>query len=192
MPTHLIIMGVSASGKTTVAELIDAHTGVPYAEADEFHPAANKEKMASGEPLTDDDRWPWLYELRDWMTAQATAGHSTIVTCSALKKSYRDVLREAEGEKHFVLLDAPQEVLAERMAARKGHFMPVSLLRSQLDTLEPLTSDEDGWTVNATATPEEIAREVLELVGNFGDAVADVTDATAGGDVAADAAGAER
>jgi carbohydrate kinase (thermoresistant glucokinase family) len=90
-------MGVSASGKTTVAERLAAITGFPYAEADDFHPAANKEKMASGNPLNDDDRWPWLRSLADWMKGHAEAGDSSIVTCSALKRSYRDVLREADG-----------------------------------------------------------------------------------------------
>lgn len=166
MPTHVIIMGVSASGKTTVAELLDQRTGVPYAEADAFHPQANKDKMASGTPLTDDDRWPWLRTLRDWMGGQAAVGRSTIVTCSALKKSYRDVLREADGDEFFILLDAPADVLADRMAARKGHFMPASLLDSQLATLEPLTEDEldgHGATLDATATPEQIVDEILAL-----------------------------
>jgi gluconokinase len=175
-PVHLIIMGVSASGKTTVAETIDDRTGVPYAEADEFHPEANKRKMASGEPLNDDDRWPWLHKLRDWMTDQAEQGRSTIVTCSALKKSYRDVLREAFGDEHFVLLDAPEDVLAARMDARKGHFMPTSLLRSQLETLEPLAEDENGITLDATQPPAALADEVLEFV-NLPDLKSDSTEA---------------
>lgn len=162
-PVHLVIMGVSGSGKTTIAEQLEQRTGVPYAEADAFHPEANKKKMGSGQPLDDDDRWPWLHELRDWMTSQAEHGHSTIVTCSALKKSYRDVLRAAEGDEFFVLLDAPEDVLAARMEDRKGHFMPASLLRSQLDTLEGLDADENGVTVDATEPPESLAREILSI-----------------------------
>ncbi|MCJ7857589.1 gluconokinase [Corynebacterium kalidii] len=162
-PVHLVIMGVSGSGKTTIAEQLEQRTGVPYAEADAFHPEANKKKMGSGQPLDDDDRWPWLHELRDWMTSQAEQGHSTIVTCSALKKSYRDVLRAAEGDEFFVLLDAPEDVLAARMEDRKGHFMPASLLRSQLDTLEGLDADENGVTVDATEPPESLAREILSI-----------------------------
>ncbi|MGP9723188.1 gluconokinase [Corynebacterium sp. AOP40-9SA-29] len=162
-PVHLVIMGVSGSGKTTIAEQLEERTGVPYAEADAFHPEANKKKMGSGQPLNDDDRWPWLHELRDWMTSQAQKGHSTIVTCSALKKSYRDVLREAVGDEFFVLLDAPEDVLAGRMEVRKGHFMPASLLRSQLDTLEGLDADENGLTVDVTEPPEALADEVLAL-----------------------------
>ena len=122
--------------------------------------------MASGTPLNDDDRWPWLRTLRDWMSGEARDGLSTIVTCSALKKSYRDVLREADGDEFFILLDAPADVLTDRMAARKGHFMPTSLLASQLDTLEPLTADEldgHGVTLDATATPEELVDEILAL-----------------------------
>ncbi|HIW91545.1 MAG TPA: gluconokinase [Candidatus Corynebacterium avicola] len=189
MPTHLIIMGVSGSGKTTAAELLEKRTGVPYAEADSFHPEANKKKMASGEPLNDDDRWPWLRKLRDWMTEQAEQGNSTIVTCSALKVAYRDVLREATGDERFVLLNAPEDVLATRMDARKGHYMPTSLLRSQLDTLEPLTDDENGVTLDATADPEDIIQQVLDLVGDFG---ASDAGPDAEPDAEPDAAGAEK
>lgn len=156
-------MGVAASGKTTVAELLEEHTGVPYAEADVFHPEENKKKMASGHPLDDDDRWPWLRKLRDWMSSQAAQGKSTLVTCSALKRSYRDILREADGNEFFIHLDVPEEELAARMEDRKGHFMPASLLRSQLDTLEALDPDENGITVDGTATPDEITEEVLHL-----------------------------
>lgn len=163
LPVHLVIMGVSGSGKTTIAEQLERRTGVPYAEADAFHPEANKKKMSAGEPLDDDDRWPWLHELRDWMSSQAEQGHSTIVTCSALKKSYRDVLREATGDEFFVLLAAPEDVLAGRMEDRKGHFMPASLLTSQLETLEALAPEENGFTVDATDTPESLATKVLAL-----------------------------
>ncbi|MGO1950565.1 MAG: gluconokinase [Mycobacteriaceae bacterium] len=182
MSIHLIIMGVSASGKTTVAELLDDRTGVPYAEADAFHPEANKAKMASGQPLNDDDRWPWLHELRDWMTSQAREGRSTIVTCSALKKTYRDILRDAEGDEFFVELDAPEDVLAARMEARKGHFMPTSLLRSQLETLEALDADEKGAVLDATASPESIVDEILRLpeLAGLGTGTAGTDGATEG------------
>lgn len=103
--THLIISGVSGCGKTSVAQELHKILGWPYAEADDFHSPANKEKMAEGHPLTDEDRWPWLRSLRDWMSAQAAEGHSTIVTCSALKKVYRDVLREATGNIFFCAVD---------------------------------------------------------------------------------------
>ncbi|WP_297008671.1 gluconokinase [uncultured Corynebacterium sp.] len=168
-PVHLVIMGVSASGKTTLAERLAATTGFPYAEADDFHPAANKEKMASGHALNDDDRWPWLRSLADWMVGHANNGDSSIVTCSALKHSYRDVLRAADGVHGgrvlFVELQAPAPVLLERLNSRTGHFMPASLLDSQLDTLEPLTDDENGLTLDATADPEGLAAEVLAAAG---------------------------
>lgn len=186
-PVHLVIMGVSASGKTTVAERLAAITGFPYAEADDFHPASNKEKMASGHPLTDEDRWPWLRSLADWMVSHAKAGDSSIVTCSALKHSYRDVLREADGVHGgrvlFIELDAPASVLLDRLNNRKGHFMPASLLDSQLDTLEPLTDDEGGLTLDATVDPDLLVTEVLDaadltaaLVAAAGDSVSGPAD----------------
>lgn len=171
-PLHLVIMGVSGSGKSTVAQGLADVTGFPFAEADDFHPAANKNKMASGHPLTDSDRWPWLHTLADWMIGHAEAGDSTIVTCSALKRSYRDILREADGVHGgrvlFILLDAPANVLADRLTRRKGHFMPVSLLDSQLSTLEGLTEAEYGLTVDATVEPEVLVNEILDAAGLSG------------------------
>lgn len=168
-PVHLVIMGVSASGKTTLAERLAEVTGFPYAEADDFHPESNKQKMASGHPLTDEDRWPWLHSLADWMVAHAESGESSVVTCSALRHSYRDVLREADGVHDgrvlFVELDAPAPVLLERLNDRSGHFMPASLLDSQLDTLEPLNGDENGLTLDATVDPETLVAEVLAAAG---------------------------
>ena len=131
--THLIIMGVAGCGKTTSAQQLSALLGWPVAEADDFHPQSNVTKMASGVPLTDEDRWPWLSSLRDWMTSRAREGRSTIVTCSALKRSYRDLLAGAEGRVRFVHLQVPPSELKERMEHREGHFMPPSLLPSQLE-----------------------------------------------------------
>ncbi|WP_265521757.1 gluconokinase [Oerskovia flava] len=155
-------MGVAGSGKTTVAALLAERTGRPYAEADEFHPQANIDKMSAGTPLTDQDRWPWLEQMRDWLTEQADAGTSAVVTCSALRRSYRDLLREAHGRVRFVHLAGTVEMIAERMQRRTGHFMPPSLLPSQLATLEPLDDDEDGLTIDVRLTPEEIVRQVLD------------------------------
>ncbi|WP_158850213.1 gluconokinase [Saccharothrix deserti] len=156
VPTCVVVMGVSGAGKSTVARLLADRLGRPMAEADEFHPAANIEKMSAGTPLTDADRAPWLAAIRDWITAQATAGTSTVVTCSALKRAYRDVLREAGARVRFLFLNGAGDVIGDRMARRADHFMPPSLLRSQFDALEPLQSDEDGITVDVRETPELI------------------------------------
>ncbi|MFE6233667.1 gluconokinase [Cellulosimicrobium sp. NPDC057862] len=161
-PQHLVVMGVAGSGKTTVATLLAQRLGTEYAEADQFHPEANIAKMSAGTPLTDEDRWPWLEAIRDWLSVEADAGRSGVVTCSALKRSYRDLLRTARGRVCFVHLDGSPELLAERMEHRSGHFMPTSLLPSQLATLEPLDDDEPGFTVDVTRTPEEIADLVLD------------------------------
>lgn len=168
MTTHLVVMGVSGSGKTTVAEGVVERTGWVFAEADAFHPQANIDKMASGTPLTDEDRWPWLRHLGAWMAEHGAKGEDTVITCSALKRTYRDVLRAdvlALGAGHRVLfahLDGSAEVIAARLEGRKGHFMPASLLQSQIDTLEDLEPDEDGVVLDLTAAPAELVERVME------------------------------
>ncbi|MDO8146979.1 MULTISPECIES: gluconokinase [unclassified Isoptericola] len=159
---HVVVMGVSGSGKTTVATHLADRLGVTSAEGDEFHPAANLAKMAAGTPLTDADRAPWLATIRDWLSAEADAGRPGIVTCSALRRAYRDVLRDARGQVRFVHLDGPPELLAERMGGRTGHFMPATLLSSQLATLEPLQADEDGIVVGVAAEPADIVDTVVD------------------------------
>ncbi|WP_278236587.1 gluconokinase [Isoptericola sp. AK164] len=161
---HVVVMGVAGSGKTTVATLLAARLGVTYAEADQFHPAANIAKMSAGTPLTDADRAPWLATIRDWLSAEADAGRPGVVTCSALKRAYRDVLRAAHGQVLFVHLDGPPELLAERMEGRTGHFMPRSLLPSQLAALESLADDEHGLTLSITETPDTIVDAVADLL----------------------------
>ena len=115
--------------------------------------------------VTDDDRWPWLGAMRDWMSGEAKAGRSTVVTCSALKRSYRDLLDSAEGDVRFVHLSGDTELIRERMKTRSGHFMPASLLPSQLATLEPLQPDEPGVVVPAVGTPEDVERRALTALG---------------------------
>ena len=158
---HLVLMGVSGCGKTTAALNLHNALGWPVAEADDFHPGANIDKMSRGVALTDEDRWPWLKSMRDWMSERATEDVKTIVTCSALKRSYRDLLSGAQGRVFFIHLLAQPDELQERMAHREGHFMPSSLLPSQFATLEPLSDDEDGVTVVSRATPEETFEAIL-------------------------------
>lgn len=158
---HLVLMGVSGCGKTTAALNLHNALGWPVAEADDFHPGANIDKMSRGVALTDEDRWPWLKSMRDWMSERATEDVKTIVTCSALKRSYRDLLSGAQGRVFFIHLLAQPDELQERMAHREGHFMPSSLLPSQFAALEPLSDDEDGVTVVSRATPEETFEAIL-------------------------------
>lgn len=161
---HLVIMGVSGCGKTTVAGIIADRLGIAMAEADDFHSKENVAKMEAGHPLNDDDRWPWLRSIRDWMNERAAEGSSTTLTCSALKRSYRELLNEAEGEVIFVHLDGDKDLILRRMSARTDHFMPTSLLDSQLATLERLEPDENGFVVDVDQTPQEIADEILQRI----------------------------
>src|SRR5689334_22069730 len=134
----IVLMGVAGSGKSTVMTRMRERLGWPSAEADEFHSAANFAKMSSGLPLNDDDRWPWLHALAAWIGAREAAGENGLVTCSALKRAYRDVLRDHHPSVRFVHLVAAADVLQRRIAQRHDHYMPPSLLGSQLDTLDPL------------------------------------------------------
>ncbi len=162
---HLVVMGVSGTGKSTLgAELAD-RLGRPFLEGDAFHPAANVATMAAGIPLTDDDRRPWLDAIVAAMASHAAADESTVVACSALRRAYRDRLRAAPGRVRFVLVDIPADELARRMSSRPGHFMPPGLRASQLATLEPLADDEDGLTVAGTGDATALADEVLRRLG---------------------------
>lgn len=152
----IVLMGVSGSGKSTVMARMRERLDWPSAEADEFHPAANIAKMSSGQPLNDDERWPWLQALAAWIGAREAAQENCVVTCSALKRSYRDLLREGHPSVRFVHLVASAEVLERRIAHRRGHYMPVSLLRSQVETLEALQPDEPGIVASSELPPDEI------------------------------------
>jgi gluconokinase len=156
-PMVIVVMGVTGSGKTTVGQALAQRLGVDYAEADEFHPQENIAKMSAGTPLTDDDRWPWLGTIAEWIGKHPQGG---VVTCSALKRKYRDVLKR-DGDVFFLHLDGTRELIAARLAERKGHFMPPALLDSQFADLEPLQEDERGAVINIDATPEELTEAAL-------------------------------
>ncbi len=163
-PPLVVIMGVSGSGKSTVGSLLAEKLGVPFADADDLHPASNVAKMAAGTPLDDGDRWPWLALVGEALAA--ASGTGLVVACSALKRSYREAIRAAAPETRFVLLHGPRALLAARMGTRTEHFMPLELLDSQLATLEPLAADEPGFAVSIESKPEVI---VAEIAGRLGD-----------------------
>ncbi len=157
-------MGVSGVGKSVVAQALAESTGWSLVEGDDFHSAANVEKMRSGHPLDDDDRWPWLQSIADWIGEQERASRSSVVTCSALKRRYRDLLRDGHPSVRFCQLDAAPATLQARMKARPDHFMPPSLLKSQLRTLEPLEPDEPGGRVSAESDLHTVLRRVLHAI----------------------------
>ncbi len=160
---HVVVMGVSATGKTSVGEQLAEELGCEFVEGDSLHSRHNIDKMSKGEPLTDEDRWPWLQAIAELVAVRDSEGVSTVVTCSALKRSYRAVLGDA-APTFFVHLHAPFEVLQERMQLRSKHFMPTSLLRSQFDTLEELGDDEPGAVVDVSPPVEVVVEEALNAV----------------------------
>jgi gluconokinase len=163
-PTAVVVMGVSGSGKTTVAQQLARRLGWEFAEGDEHHPPANVEKMRAGTALTDADREPWLRGLAAWIAERERSGTSCVLTCSALRRSYRELLREGNESVFFAHVDVPEAVLAERLAARTGHYMPPSLLGSQLATLEPLEDDEPGLTVPGTGSADDVVDDILDVL----------------------------
>ncbi|MBB5350627.1 gluconokinase [Haloferula luteola] len=154
----LVIMGVSGCGKTTVGRLVADRTGADFADADDFHSPANRQKMAAGMPLDDGDRQPWLEALRDHIRATNEAGRTLVLACSALKRKYRDVLREAGPQVVFVFLDGRRDQLLARLQARSDHFFPPALLDSQLATLE---RPETALVLDLAASPEDLATQIL-------------------------------
>jgi gluconokinase len=153
-------MGVSGSGKSTVGAALAQRLRVPFADADDFHPPANIAKMTAGEALDDDDRHPWLEAIGEWLVAHEESGG--VMSCSALKRKYRDQLREHAPEVEFLHLHGTREVIARRQASRPGHFMPASLLDSQFATLEALAPDEHGQVVDVDQSIDAIVQAYVE------------------------------
>ncbi|MGP6174442.1 gluconokinase [Corynebacterium sp. A21] len=147
-------MGVSGSGKTTTGLLLSERLGLPYTDGDDLHPQTNIDKMAAGQPLNDEDRWPWLELIGRWLDDHPEGG---VIGCSALKRSYRDLIREFAPDARFVHVHGDREVLWERMGHREGHFMPPELLDSQIAILEQLAEDESGAVFNVAEAPEKVA-----------------------------------
>ena len=159
----LLLMGVSGSGKTTVGALLAGRLSWPYADADAFHPAANVAKMAAGHPLTDNDRAPWLLSIRAWIDERLANSEPAVVSCSALQRSYRDVLRRPEVI--FVYLRGTRAEVEPRMIARQGHFFEPAMLDSQFAALEEPAADEHVITVSIVGTPGEIVDRIMAATG---------------------------
>ncbi|TFV59455.1 gluconokinase [Mycobacterium sp. PS03-16] len=157
MTPPIVVMGVSGSGKSTVGAALAQRLRVPFADADDFHPPANIEKMTAGHPLDDTDRHPWLEAIGEWLAAHADGG---VMSCSALKRRYRDQLRGHCAAVEFLHLSGTQDVIGRRQASRPGHFMPASLLASQFATLEPLGDDERGVTI-------DVARDIDAIIETY-------------------------
>lgn len=167
-PLQVVVMGVAGTGKSTIGALVAADLGVELIEGDDHHPPSNIEKLSTGQPLTDEDRWPWLETLARMLAEEREAGRSAVLTCSALRRAYRDLLRGEipTDEVFFVHLHGSFEVLDERMRGR-GHFMPAALLQSQLDTLEPLDADEAGVLVDVALPVEEVMEQVRAALARW-------------------------
>ncbi|MDN4160017.1 gluconokinase [Nocardioides abyssi] len=160
----LVVMGVSGSGKSTVGAALSQRLRVPFADADDFHPEANIAKMARGEALDDADRWPWLEEIGRWLAEHEASGRGGVMSCSALRRKYRDQLRHHAPATTFVLLEGARAVIERRQASRPGHFMPASLLTSQFATLEPLEPDEDGVVLDVDQSVDAIVQGYVDAV----------------------------
>jgi gluconokinase len=161
VPSVIVVMGVSGSGKTTIASRLARRLGWRFAEGDSFHPAANIARMSEGIALTDEDRWPWLDAIAAWIGAARASGERSVITCSALKRAYRERLAAGHGDVRFVFLKGDYGLVAGRMASRTGHYMPLALLQSQYDALEEPGSGENPLAVSIAATPEEIVAGIV-------------------------------
>lgn len=160
-PCALIVMGVSGSGKTTIASRLAVRLGWTFEDGDRFHPASNVAKMAAGHPLTDEDRWPWLQAIADEIDAVCRRSGHVVIACSALKRAYRDLLVHGRSDVRIIFLNGTQALIADRLARRTGHFMPPGLLDSQFKTLELPKVDEKPVTVSIDAPVEAIVDEIV-------------------------------
>jgi len=158
----IIVMGVSGSGKSTIASALAKYIGFDCEDGDSYHPAANVAKMRAGTPLTDDDRWPWLQAIADDIDHRADTGRPFVVSCSALKRAYRDVLVHGRPDVRLVYLKGTRDLIAERLTLRKGHFMPTSLLDSQFATIEEPTPDENVVVVDINAPVNQVVATIAD------------------------------
>ena len=165
LPVVLVLMGVSGCGKTTVAQILGERLHWAFEEGDALHPQANVDKMAAGHALDDADRAPWLAKVADWVDARLDAGQCGVITCSALKRSYRSLIDRRGAGVEFVYLHGSRELIASRLVTRHGHFIPTSLLDSQFAALEEPAADEPAIRVEIGATPAEIAAEIIDSLG---------------------------
>ena len=173
----LVVMGVSGSGKSTIASMLAQRLHWVYEDADWFHPKSNIEKMHHGEPLNDEDRWPWLQAIADWIDATRRAGGHGVVACSALKRAYRDILIGDRRDVRLVFLKGDHNLIARRIAARADHFMPSTLLESQFAALQEPQPDERAIVVSIVPHPREIVETIVKQLGAQS-AAADTTDAS--------------
>lgn len=164
-PCALVVMGVSGSGKSTIAEKLAERLAWSYEDGDRFHPANNVAKMSAGQPLTDEDRWPWLQAISDEIDRVCREGEHAVIACSALKRAYRDVLVHGRNDVRIVYLSGSRQLIAERLARRKGHFMPPGLLASQFKTLEPPDRSENHVTVSIDASVNAIVDDIISQLG---------------------------
>ena len=165
LPSVLVVMGVSGSGKTTVAALLAGRLGWELGDADDWHSPANVRKMHGGTPLSDADRWPWLRSIAAWIDATRSTGRHAVLACSALKRAYRDILIGEREDVRLVYLRGEEGLIEQRQAARLNHYMPASLVRSQFEALEVPGADERPLVVDVVGTPREVVATIVRQLG---------------------------